>query len=268
MTTFQKIVKYFAMALAVALAVSIIGGILGVVGLFDGFFKGEPTTDELKTYSVSDNINKLKVEINAADFIIKQGDNFLIESNLKTLTVDDKDDSLTIKESKKIPGSYSGALLTLYVPSGVAFEKVNVVTGAGKLTVENLMSDKINFELGAGEVNISNLVVNSKAKIEGGAGKITVLDGVLTDLDVDMGIGQLNLTSCLLGECEFDLGVGESNITVIGNKSDYKLDVEKGIGNVSIDGQSVPEIKNQGNGNNSIEINGGIGAINLSFIQK
>ena len=71
--------------------------------------------------------------------------------------------------------------------------------------------------------------------------------------------------SALTGESDFDLGVGESNITVIGNKDDYKLDIEKGIGNITVDGEGVSNIKGQGNGNNSIEVNGGIGAINLKF---
>ena len=78
-------------------------------------------------------------------------------------------------------------------------------------------------------------------------------------------MGQFNLTSALTGECDFDLGVGESNITVIGNKDDYKLDIEKGIGNITVDAASVSNIRVQGKGNNSIEVSGGIGAINLKF---
>jgi len=75
----------------------------------------------------------------------------------------------------------------------------------------------------------------------------------------------LNLTSALTGESDFDLGVGESNITVIGNKDDYKLDIEKGLGNITVDGTSTSNIKGQGDGNNSIEVSGGVGAINLNF---
>ena len=104
--------------------------------------------------------------------------------------------------------------------------------------------------------------------IDGGAGRITISDGALHNLDLDMGVGQLNLTSALTGESDFDLGIGESNITVIGNKDDYKLDIEKGIGNITVDGTSVSNIKEYGNGNNSIEVSGGIGAINLRFQEE
>ena len=43
------------------------------------------------------------------------------------------------------------------------------------------------------------------------------------------------------------------------------IPIEKGLGNITVDGTSVSNIKEQGNGNNSIEVSGGIGAINLKF---
>ena len=265
MTTFQKTVKYIAMAFAIFLTVSIIGGILSVFGLFGGFFGGDAVTEDIKTYSVSSVIQSLEVKINAADFTIKQGENFYVESNLKHLTVEDKNGVLTIKETKKHAGTYTGAVLTLYIPEDTVFVKANIITGAGRLTVDSLSAATMNFELGAGEVTVNTLVATSDIDIDGGAGKITISDGALHNLDLDMGVGQLNLTSALTGESDFDLGIGESNITIIGNKDDYKLDIEKGLGNITVDGTSVSNIKGQGNGNNSIEVSGGIGAININF---
>ena len=234
-------------------------------GLFGGFFSGDAVTEDTKTYSVSSEIQSIEVKINAADFTIKQGESFSVESNLKYLTVEDKNGVLTIKETKKFANTYTGAVLTLYIPADTVFEKVNIITGAGRLTVDSLSASTMNFELGAGEVTIDTLVATSGIDIDGGAGKITVSGGALHNLDLDMGVGQLNLVSALTGDSDFDLGVGESNITIIGNRDDYKLDIEKGIGNITVDGASVSNIKGQGNGNNSIEVNGGIGAINLKF---
>ena len=265
MTTLQKVIKYLAMAFAILLAVSIIGGILSMFGLFGGFFGGDAVTENMKTYAVSADIHSLEVKINAADFTIKQGGSFSVESNLKHLTVEDKNGVLTIKETKKFSSTYTGAVLTLYVPADTVFEKADIATGAGRLTVDRLSANKMNFELGAGEVKIDTLIATSDIDIDGGAGKITISGGALHNLDLDMGVGQLNLTSALTGESDFDLGVGESNITVIGNKDAYKLDIEKGIGNITVDGTNVSNIKDQGNGNHSIDISGGIGTINLKF---
>ena len=265
MTNFQKTVKYIAMVFAIFLTVCIIGGILSMFGLFGGFFGSDAVTEDIKTYSVSSEIQSLEVKINAADFTIKQGESFSVESNLKHLTVEDKNGVLTIKETKKFGSTYTGAVLTLYVPVDTVFEKADITTGAGRLTVDSLSASTMNFELGAGEVSIDTLVATSDIDIDGGAGKITISGGALHNLDLDMGVGQLNLTSALTGESDFDLGVGEANITIIGNRDDYKLNIEKGLGNITVDGTSISNIKGQGNGNNSIEISGGIGAINLKF---
>lgn len=230
-----------------------------------GFFGGDAVTEDVKTYTVSTDISALEVKINAADFAIKQGERFFVESNLKYLTVEDKNGILTIKETKKFGITYTGAVLTLYLPADTVLEKANITTGAGRLTIDYLSADTMNLELGAGEVKIDTLIAASDADIDGGAGKITISGGALHNLDLDMGVGQLNLSSALTGESELDLGVGESNITVIGNKEDYKLDIEKGIGNITVDGTGVSNIKAQGNGSNSIVLSGGIGAIHLKF---
>jgi len=265
MTTFQKVIKYLAFAFAIFLTISIIGGILSMFGLFGGFFDGDAVTKDIKTYAVSSEVQSLEVKINAADLTIKQGESFSVESNLKYLTVEDKNGVLTIKETKKFIRTYTGAVLILYIPADTVFEKANIITGAGRLTVDSLSASTMNFELGASEVTIDTLVAASDIGIEGGAGKITISGGALHNLDLNMGVGQLNLTSALTGESDFDLGVGESNITVIGNKDDYKLDIEKGLGNITVDGTSTSNIKGQGDGNNSIEVSGGVGAINLNF---
>ena len=265
MTTLQKVIKYLAIAFAVFLTVSIIGGILSAVGLFGGLFSSDAVLEEVKTYSVAAEIYNLDIEINAADLLIKEGEAFSVESNLKHLKVEEKGGLLTIQETKKFTGTYNGALLTVYVPAGTVFDNVNLTTGAGRLTIGNLASGTLDFELGAGDVSIDSLVTTKSADIEGGAGRITIVGGALKDLDLDMGVGQLNLTSALTGNCQLDLGVGESNITLIGSKENYKLDLEKGLGNISVDGVNVSDYGSSGNGTNKVEINGGVGSINVRF---
>lgn len=265
MTAFQKTIKYAAMALAVFLAVSIVGGILSLVGLLGGFWDDDAVTEEMKTYSVSSDIQSLEVQINAADFRIVQGETFLVESNLKHLTVEEKNGVLMIKETKKGVRTYTGVVLTLHIPADMVFKNATIVTGAGKLTVDRLSASTMDLVLGAGEVTMDTLIATSNIGIEGGAGKITISGGALHNLDLDMGVGQLNLTSALTGESDFDLGIGESNITVVGDKDEYILDIEKGLGDITVNGTSVSNIKEQGNGNNGIEISGGIGAIHLKF---
>ena len=266
MTTLQKVIKYLAIAFAIFLTVTIIGGILSAVGLFGGLFAWDTATEDMKTYTVSTEIHNLDILINAADLYIKEADAFSVESNLKYLKVEEKGDTLIIKETKKFSGTYTDAVLTIYVPAGVVFDNTDLTTGAGRLTVESLSSGTLDFTLGAGDVSIDSLIATKSADIEGGAGRITIAGGALKDLDLEMGVGQLNLTSTLTGACQLDLGVGESNITLVGSKEDYKLDLEKGLGNITVDGKNVSDYGSSGSGANEVEINGGIGSINVRFV--
>lgn len=270
MTTTQKVIKYLAIAFAIFLTVTIIGGILSAVGLIGGIFTGEDITGDMQTYSVNADIQNLDIVINAADIHIKEGDAFSVESNLKDLKVNEKNGSLTIKDTTEMKvhlfgSTNSDAVLTIYVPVGTIFDHVNLTTGAGRLTVDHLSAETLDFELGAGEVTIGSLVATSSADIEGGAGKITISGGKIRNLDLEMGVGQFNLTSALVGNCQLDAGVGETNITLLGEKDDYELELEKGLGSISVDGKKVSNNSNTGNGSNKVEIHGGVGAINVDF---
>ena len=265
MTTFQKVCKYLAMAFAAFLAFSIVSGIISAIGLFGGFFTQDAVAGDLTTYAVSSDIRSLHIEINAADLCIKESDGFSAESNLKHLSVMEKNGTLILKETRKFTGTYTDAALTLFVPAGTVFETAEIITGAGRLSADALSADTITLTLGAGEVIIGKLSAAGNAKIEGGAGKVTVLDGALHNLNLEMGVGECNLTSALGGHSELELGIGESNITVLGSKADYTLDIEKGLGSITVDGETVSMLEGSGNGPNSMEITGGIGAIHLKF---
>lgn len=266
MTSFQKTVKYFAIALAVFLTVSIIGGAWSVIGLIGGVFGNRAVDDEVKRFDFSsDDITSLEIDINAADFTIRNGDVLFVESNLKYLTVKEHDGILSISEEKKLLRNYNGAVLTLYIPSDIVFDVADITTGAGRMTVDALSAEALEMNVGAGDVNIEELNTNKRADIEGGAGRVTVSDGRLCNLDLKMGVGQLNLTSRLIGRSGLDLGVGESNITLLGDKDDYDIEVEKGIGHLTIDGEKVNDFGIDGEGENEVYIEGRIGAVNLSF---
>ena len=274
MTTLQKVIKYLALAFAIFLTVSIVGGILSAVGLLGSLFSDDDAEwgdviGETKTYTVSSEISDLNIQINAADFYIKEGNSFSVESNLKNLEVDEKNGCLTLKDLTKIKlngsNAYENAVLTIWVPVGTVFDNVNIKTGAGRFTVDSLSAATIGFELGAGDVTISKLIAEKSANIEGGAGRITISNGAIKDLALKMGMGQLNLTAALTGDSELELGVGESNITLLGSKDDYELDIEKGIGNITVDGKNVTDFGSSGNGANEVDIHGGVGAINVRF---
>lgn len=265
MTAAQKAIKYLAVAFAVFLIVSIFGGIFSAVGYLFGVFEEDGVTEDITVYTVSSDVTALKIEISAANLSIKTGDRFSVESNLKYLTVEEKNGTLILEDRKKNGLRFDNPVLTLYVPKDTLFAQADITTGAGRLQADVLSAEHLNLTLGAGEVKIDKLSAQTSADIEGGTGAITILDGSLTDLQLEMGVGQLNLTAALYGTCEMQLGVGETDIKVLRARELYRINVEKGIGSISIDGETVRDDTKLGDGDDSIEIEGGIGAIKLQF---
>jgi len=230
-----------------------------------GCFRENVVLDELKEYSVTSEIHSLDISISAADFTIEYRDTFGVKSNLKYLSVTEKNGVLTIVDTAKGNATYTDAKLTLYIPKDTVFDDVSIETGAAKMTAETLSTASLKLRLGAGDVSIEELNVTSRADIEGGAGEITVAGGTLNNLKLEMGVGELNMTAALLGNNELDFGIGESNLTVLGSKDDYRIDIEKGLGSVTVDGEKMTDFDTSGNGQHSLEIETGIGAVNLKF---
>ena len=84
-------------------------------------------------------------------------------------------------------------------------------------------------------------------------------------MDLDMGVGKLELTAQLTGQSELDLGIGETVLKLMGTASDYRLDVEEGIGDVTVDGQHITGEQTIGAGKDQVEINCGIGSVKITL---
>ena len=222
--------------------------------------------EESKTYETTTVIESLDIKLNAGDFKIEPALEFSVESNLKYLSVTEEDGVLKIVDEAQGFCNFNGATLTLYIPVGIPLVKANVEIGAGKLTAESAFSvGKLTLNLGAGECSFASLYALNQANVKNGAGKITVASGTLNNLTIEVGMGELNLTARLLGDNDLTFGVGESNVVLVGEKADYNLTTEKGLGSISIDGKDFSAFTNSENGQNKVKINGGVGAINLTF---
>lgn len=246
--------KYFLIALVVLSLVALVGCTSQSVGMND-----------TKTYNITSDICSLDVEINSADFVIVQGEKFSVESNLKNLSVLEEDGVLKIVEKTKFARSYNGASLKLYIPEDMVFENASIKTGAGRLTAKSFSANTLKLKTGAGKVEFERLEASENVNIKGGAGEISIKDGTLNNLTLDLGVGELNMTAKLLGESELKFGVGESDITLIGNREDYSFDIRNGVGKIDIDGVIASCFVGSGIGENCVKIKGGVGSTNIEF---
>ena len=267
MTTMQKIIKYLALAFAIFLSVSIITGICGALYSVSYFFSGN-TSDEMTEHVIGNDFTSLTVNISAAELEIKSGEKFGIETNHKHLTYKENGEILEINETKPFFTSRSGMKVILTIPAGTVFDYADINAGAGSVRIDELRAGTIKIDLGAGELKAGLLDALSKAEIDGGAGSVTINGGYLNNADIEMGIGELNLTSELDGKSSIDYGVGETNLVLIGSDNDYKIELDKGIGEAWLDGKKMSDDSVYGGGSRRIEIDGGIGELNIFFKPK
>lgn len=271
MTSVQKIIKYLAFAFAIFLSVSIIGGIItgiaGVSFLVSG--KAKEPVGEMQVYSIDGDISSLSLRLSGAELQIKTADKFSVESNHKYISVKSENGQLCIHETKRLFSFHpKGVTVILNIPEGFVFDDATVETGAGKVSIDALACDTLQLSLGAGEAEIKNLTANSCADIDGGAGELKIDGGRLCNLGLDMGVGALSLKSRIEGQSRLDYGIGETRLTLLGSCEDYEIEMDKGIGEAKLAGESMRDDSVYGWGENRIEIDGGIGAIYIDFSEN
>lgn len=274
MTSAQKIIKYLALCLATFLVLLIISSLLGVFysvsKILDVQKDNEVTMDKMSTVNFkTDDISSLDINLLFTNLIIKQGNNLYVETNNEKVHFDEENNSLKIKEDSRswLSQNNKGDLI-LYLPENSQFKTVEIQAGAGKIQIENLVTDFLSLELGAGETSIQRLNVSENCKIESGAGKVSLLDGRIKNLDLDLGVGKFELTSSLLGSNKINAGIGSLELNLLGNKKDYLIKADKGIGTIHVDETVVSDDSTIGTGENTIKIDGGIGNIDVSFRNK
>lgn len=268
MTTAQKLIKYFAIALAFLLMFSILSTIMFGLSTISKSFNKEDSNiiENLKEMDVSNtDISILDIDILYANLIIKKGDTLKAETNNEYITTNQDENKLIIKEKKRSWLKKGERDLVVYVPEDFVFDGVSIDAGAGKIEIDSISTKILEFDLGAGKTIIDNLIVLGSADIDGGAGEIIISNSNINNLNLDTGVGKCTLSSKLIGNNEIDVGVGELDITLLGSKQDYRINVEKGIGSIKLENENIKSEKVYGTGINNIDISGGIGSIDINF---
>ena len=272
MSIVQKVIKYLAIAFAIALIVGIITTIVSVVSSIPLTLKiGKNNSDsnniiETSSDFESENIAFLDIDIAYSNLTIRKGEYLKVESSDKDIQCKQDEQKIIIKErNSNWFNNTKKEELIVYVPENIQFDKVNINTGVGKVNIEILNTKVLKMDLGAGETSIQNINITESAKIDTGAGKVNIKEAKINDLRCDLGIGATEISAKLLGNTRIGTGVGSLKLDVLGKKEEYETKVNKGLGNVTIDEEKISDNEVVGNGENKIDIDGGVGEIKINF---
>lgn len=273
----QKVIKWFALALAALLIVTIFSGIIGGLSFVGMMVWGDEiswngNSEWVNTEFSGKEMTRLDVSVKATAVRIrtaKEGEPVRIETNNEYITSWVDGSTLNVVEKSHGFFGWGGTGdLVIYVREDTVFDSVEIEIGAGTLDVERLEARDLKLNLGAGKTAIDELVATRRAEIDGGAGVVEIRGGELHDLDLDLGAGKAELRARVVGNGRVTAGVGKTELTLIGREEDYRLRIDKGIGSVTLDGRSLSDGESVGSGTTLIEIDSGVGAVEMKIVEE
>lgn len=230
MSLFSKIVRNLALAFGLVLAFNIISCGLDIAYIvLDSANLINNKSFEISELDFKKYSSYLDINLKSGSLIIKKGDKFGYETSINDLKVTQDNDKLIIKDNRKKFFNNKNNVVTLYIPNDLIFEKVNIEMGAGKLDINH--------------VELNNVTLN-------------------------LGIGKTNINSTLLGKNTIECGIGKVDLNLDLSADQYAFKLNKGIGEIKLNGKKVKNDTTIGTGTNLIDVDGGIGQINVSTKER
>lgn len=267
----QRIIKYCAISLAILLIFTIFASIIRIgyellnsIGVVNT--KKDLLSDMVTITNEMDEISSLNIKLNGTNLKIKNGEKFEIKTNNKKITYKNKNGNVTIKENGKTSWFLNNNVgdIIVYLPVELnELEDTNIKAAVGEIAIDNLNTKTLKLSLGVGEVIIERLNVSEETKIDGGTGQININSGQINNVNFNLGVGDTNISTNILGNGKIKTGIGDLNIKSELEETDYTFSINKGLGEIRVNGTTIGSNREIGNGNNYIKISGGIGDISI-----
>lgn len=278
MTSFQKVIKYGAIAFAIYLCFLIIQiiifGISAIFGITVGmeFFQNRQENAVMlqKWEQEYDHIQNMDIELSVCKLNIKKGNTLKVEATDVSNQFECKaeENTLKIKDENIHKNIFNTgdihSEVTIYVPENTQWDEVTIETGVNETDIESLKTNKLKLEMGVGRYQIDSLSAKY-AKIEAGAGEATIKNSEIEELKLDGGMGKFVFTSQITKKADISCGIGKMEVNLIGEPTDYKIEAESGLGNFVVNHQRITGSQTLGNGKATIEIDAGVGETIVTF---
>lgn len=302
MSSGQKIIKILATIFAVFLAISIIGSIVAAIffGLAldshtDTHIETQLSDDSenggstMETYNFSESyigVTSLDIEATINNVILLPGDNFTVTmENVSTYCKVTQDEGeLKIHDTSHSGRSFlswiadaldgkgfsslKGGTITVTYPSDFMANTCDIQAGTGTVSIQDLNAMELNIEAGTGSIEGSNITANYM-DLEAGTGSADFKNCTFQGTDIEAGTGSISITGTMKGQNSIECGVGSVYLALTDPQDAYYMDVEKGLGSITIDGSSYSSVKsNSPSSSNALSIEGGVGNVTIDFAKQ
>lgn len=282
MTSFQKVIKYGAIAFGIYLCFSIISMIVFGLTAFIGIGIGFSTYDNQKNItqqSISaweetyQNVENLEIQLSVSRFRLVKGRNLKISVKNETTDFSCKmeGNTLKIKENKNFHfNTFSENNIPeviLYVPEDMTFNNIEIKSGVNEFTAEILKGKNVKISSGVGKYAIDYLVADT-VKFEGGAGYTIINDSEIGTLKLQAGVGKIEFNGKIMTQGKIKAGVGNLVVNLIGTQKDYSIRAKTGLGTLRIDGTKIRDNQLIGNGKVDVKVEAGVGSTTVDFMEE
>lgn len=150
---------------------------------------------------------------------------------------------------------------------GVSCNELNVSSNMSDTVFEKTtVNQKVDIDASACDLSVDSCTFYSP-NISCGSGYSHIMKSTLNNLRLDGSFGDVNIASCLLsGDARIDGGAGDMSILLLGNKDSYGFSFLKGSKKVTVAGESFKKYDDTAAENN-ILVNAGRGEISFKFYQ-
>ena len=257
----NRIIKTFAFILAAIVIISMLGGIYALcITVFD-LFQSNQIENQIQYDSL---MSSLDIDLKTANLEIKLGDKLLVSTTNKYVTTYQNNNNIVIKEKKHSLLSKDNNKVIITVPDNFLLDIVEIDISSGSIKIDKLETKRLNLDLGSGTTKINNLLVTDKTKIDCGSGKFLLNNGNLSNLNLDTGLGDTILNAKIIGNSNIETDIGKLELNLIGSINDYELTIDKGVGSIKLNNESLKDKSVVGTGNNYLLIEGGIGLTSIT----
>lgn len=257
----NRIIKTFAFILAAIVIISMLGGIYALcITVFD-LFQSNQIENQIQYDSL---MSSLDIDLKTANLEIKLGDKLLVSTTNKYVTTYQNNNNIVIQEKKHSILSKDNNKVIITVPNNFLLDIVEIDITSGSIKIDKLETKRLNLDLGSGTTKINNLLVTDKTKIDCGSGKFLLNNGNLSNLNLDTGLGDTILNTKIIGNSNIETDIGKLELNLIGSINDYELTIDKGVGSIKLNNESLKDKSVVGTGNNYLLIEGGIGLTSIT----
>lgn len=268
MNVIQKLIKSFAYLLAFSIIFTLINGLLKVGSLVINPKGYKVNKDSLKSIEIiKESISEIDLKLESASIVFEEGNQLEVLSNGRKVKVTVDGNKLKInQDSKTFSTRKTIDTVKIFLPN-MNINTLSIKQDIGNFNIKNVLVDNLNLKLGVGDYRFENIEVLKEGDFKFGVGKVSFLNSKLTLTDIEVGVGKFEFIGTVLEKLELSGGIGKTDITLTDSLDNYKLDVEKGIGKIKLNNEPIKD-SIIGNGPNVIEIDAGIGEININDLLK